>query len=204
MKGSKALFAAAALFSSTTCYAQADNFVRQTGDQFYIGADLAFSNTIKLDVDDVSGDDHSDMGYNIVAGYEFSTHDVVKTSIEAEYRKFGDADFSDSGNYLNIDSHAYFINFKAHLFVLDDFGNFYLAPMIGVGQMSIDSKSSILQLNVDKDRFAYQVGAELGIRFRKNFDVHLGYRSMYSQFTVSDSDVDINMRDIYAGVRYFF
>ncbi|MDD9200877.1 porin family protein, partial [Aliivibrio sp. S2MY1] len=88
---------------------------------------LSVANNIELKVGSLSAEEQTDLGYNLVAGYEFDTHRVVKTSIEAEYRTFGGIDNTGS---LSSDGDAFFINAKAKLFVLYDFGNIYFAPMV--------------------------------------------------------------------------
>lgn len=195
MKNITRLSVSGLLLLSATSLAQTEGGVKNSGDQFYLGADLTFANNVNVSEGGDSADQTSDVGFNFAAGYEFNTHTLVKTGVEAEYRFFGDADFSDVSN---VDGDAFFINLKPKLFVLYDFGNLYFAPMVGVGHISIDGKTNNQRFSENKA--GYQAGVEFGTRLKQNIDFHLGYRATF----VSLDDTDFNLSGAYAGARYFF
>ncbi len=99
--------------------------------------------------------------HNVLAGYEFNTHSLVKTSVEVEHRTFGEVDNTGT---LKVDGDALFVNAKAKLFVLYDFGNLYLAPMVGLGEVTIDGSGN--GVSFSESQTGYQVGLEFGTRLK--------------------------------------
>ncbi|OCH19271.1 outer membrane beta-barrel protein [Aliivibrio sp. 1S128] len=192
----KGLIAASLILTSASSYANVNEHVQKSNNQFYIGADLSMANNVELEIGNASAEESSDLGYNLVAGYEFDTHRVVKTSIEAEYRTFGEIDNTGS---LSSDGDAFFINAKAKLFVLYDFGNIYFAPMVGVGQIDINVKDSANQ-NYSKKEMGYQLGAEIGTRLPYGLDLNLGYRAAFTEI----EEANLTLTGFYLGARYFF
>ncbi|MDN3681799.1 outer membrane beta-barrel protein [Vibrio tapetis subsp. quintayensis] len=192
----KGLIAASLILSSASSYANVNDHVQKSDNQFYIGADLSMANQVELEVGTASAKESSDLGYNLVAGYEFDTHQVVKTSIEAEYRTFGEID--NTGSFSS-DGDAFFINAKTKLFVLYDFGNIYLAPMAGVGKININVKDSANQ-NHSKKETGYQLGVEIGTRLSQGLDLNLGYRAAFTKI----EDINVTLTGFYLGARYFF
>ena len=192
------LIVTASLLLSTFSYAKTSEYIEQSGNQFYVGADLSMANEVKMKVDGgFSHTESSDLGYNLVLGYEFNTHQVVKTSIEAEYRKFGDVDLDDTSSVTG-DADAFFINAKAKLFVSYAFGNIYFAPMIGVGRVNVDIKGA--GINHSENDSVFQVGGEFGTRLPQGFDLNLGYRAAFSDI----DEADVTLSGVYAGIRYYF
>ncbi|RJX68895.1 porin family protein [Vibrio sinensis] len=199
MKNVVGLIAGSLILFSTSAIAKPDDFVTKTGDKFYIGADITAANSVDITIHGASADETADLGFNLLAGYEFNTHPLVKTSVEAEYRNFGEAD---STGVLKVDGNALFVNAKAKLFVQYDFGNLYLAPMVGVGQISIDGSTS--NTSFSETELAYQAGVELGTRLRQGVDLHLGYRATFTTVNYGGSDIDVDLSGAYIGARYFF
>ncbi|CAH6958019.1 OMP_b-brl domain-containing protein [Vibrio chagasii] len=166
--------------------------------QFYVGADIGFYNETEFEfpndaIEDSS--DLSDLSYNLVGGYEFNTHDVVKLGLEAEYRKIGKVSFSDS---MDIEGQAFFVNVKPKFIVKGDALDLYVSLLAGVGSMDMDVKMS--GTSESKSEAAYQVGAELGAIVSDNIDIHLGYRNA----RVEIYDVDVSSQTAYIGARYKF
>ncbi|NOI85016.1 porin family protein [Vibrio sp. 99K-1] len=162
--------------------------------QFYVGADIGFYNETEFEfpnnaIEDSS--DLSDLSYNLVGGYEFNTHDVVKLGLEAEYRKIGKVSYSDS---MDIEGQAFFVNVKPKFIVKGDALDLYVSLLAGVGSMDMDGTSE------SKSEAAYQVGAELGAIVSNNIDIHLGYRNA----RVEIYDVDVSSQTAYIGARYKF
>ncbi|MFZ3408698.1 porin family protein [Vibrio chagasii] len=166
--------------------------------QFYVGADIGFYNETEFEfpndaIEDSS--DLSDLSYNLVGGYEFNTHDVVKLGLEAEYRKIGKVSYSDS---MDIEGQAFFVNVKPKFIVKGDALDLYVSLLAGVGSMDMDVKMS--GTSESKSEAAYQVGAELGAIVSDNIDIHLGYRNA----RVEIYDVDVSSQTAYIGARYKF
>ena len=159
--------------------------------QFYVGADIGFYNETEFEfpndaIEDSS--DLSDLSYNLVGGYEFNTHDVVKLGLEAEYRKIGKVSYSDS---MDIEGQAFFVNVKPKFIVKGDALDLYVSLLAGVGSMDMDVKMS--GTSESKSEAAYQVGAELGAIVSDNIDIHLGYRNA----RVEIYDVDVSSQTAY-------
>lgn len=166
--------------------------------QFYVGADIGLYNETESEylgrsIEDSS--DLSDLSYNLVGGYEFNTHDVVKLGLEAEYRKIGKVSYSDS---MDIEGQAFFVNVKPKFIVKGDALDLYVSLLAGVGSMDMDVKMS--GTSESKSEAAYQVGAELGAIVSDNIDIHLGYRNA----RVEIYDVDVSSQTAYIGARYKF
>ena len=187
-----------ASLSASIGYVQANEHVTQSESQFYVGADLDFAGTAKMSDEDASLKDTSDIGFSIVTGYEFNVdfNDLVKPSLELEYRNFGDASFST----LSMDSYGVFVNAKAKLFVLRDYGNIYFAPMVGIGHVSIDMKESISKLSASESDIGLQAGLEIGTRLKNNIDLNVGYRAAF----IDIDSVDFRLDGFYVGARYAF
>lgn len=185
-----------ASLSASFCYAQTNEQVTQSKNQFYAGIDIEFAGSTKASVGDITIEDNSDIGFSFVGGYEFNPHKQVKPSVELEYRSFGDTSYST----LSVDANAVFINAKAKLFVLYDFGNVYLAPLIGVGIVNLDVKESSLNISSSESESAFQAGIEIGTRLANNIDLNLGYKAAYTEI----DDVDVTLDGFYIGARYGF
>jgi len=110
------------------------------------------------------------------------TNDQVTQSKNQEYRNFGNTSYST----LSVDANAFFVNAKAKLFVLYDFGNVYLAPMIGVGIVNLDVKESSLNMSESESESAFQAGIEIGTRLANNIDLNLGYKAAYTEIDAVD------------------
>ncbi|ANU39102.1 outer membrane beta-barrel protein [Vibrio scophthalmi] len=185
-----------ASLSAPLSYAQTNDQVTQSKNQFYAGVDLEFAGSAKASLGNAKIEDNSDIGFSVVGGYEFSAHKQVKPSLELEYRNFGNTSYST----LSVDANAFFVNAKAKLFVLYDFGNVYLAPMIGVGIVNLDVKESSLNMSESESESAFQAGIEIGTRLANNIDLNLGYKAAYTEIDA----VDITLDGFYIGARYAF
>tara|TARA_B100001059_G_scaffold235236_1_gene280219 strand:+ start:1427 stop:1819 length:393 start_codon:yes stop_codon:yes gene_type:complete len=88
--------------------------------QFYIGTDIGLHNETESEYLGRSIEDSpdlSDLSYNLVGGFEFNTHDVVKLGLEAEYRKLGKVTYNE---IMDIEGQAFFINVKPKFIVEGD------------------------------------------------------------------------------------
>lgn len=198
------LFVGILAVMSTDSLAATSDFVKKSGDQFYVGGDIAAANRVDIDIDNLSGDEATDIGFNLIGGYEFNTHPFVKPSLEVEYRTFGDVE---NTGRVKVDGDAFFINFKTKLFVQYDFGNLYLAPLVGIGQLAIDGKGNGISLS--EKETSYQAGLEFGTRLKQGIDLHIGYRTTLTELNKFDSlgndiDIDISFSGAYVGARYYF
>ncbi|OLQ92889.1 hypothetical protein BIY21_11565 [Vibrio ponticus] len=190
-------FACSLLVISPCLYAQ-DNFLHASGDQFYLGADVVVGGSTKLKARGHTFDDSANVGVSLVGGYEFNTHNVVKPSLELEYRHYGRASIYD----LDVDGQGLFVNAKAKLFVEYNFGNVYLAPMVGIGVVNFDLKyrTDNTVYSGSETESTFQAGAEIGTRLNKNIDLSAGYRWAYA-----DIDwLDVTLDGFYLGIRYAF
>ncbi|AIL71688.1 hypothetical protein VV93_v1c26120 [Vibrio vulnificus] len=188
------------LFLCSPCsYAKEGEFVKSSGDQVYLGADVVVANQVDVSFDGDSVDESADMGFNVLVGYEFNTHPLVKTSVEAEYRQFGDV--NNTGEYT-VDGDAFFLNLKTKLFVLYDFGNLYLAPMVGVGKVSMDVVGNGVSLS--ESHTGYQAGVEVGTCLSQGVDLHAGYTAAYTSIPQGGDDINIKLSGAYIGIRYAF
>jgi len=166
--------------------------------QFYIGTDIGLHNETESEylgrsIEDSS--DLSDLSYNLVGGFEFNTHDVVKLGLEAEYRKLGKVTYNE---IMDIEGQAFFINVKPKFIVEGDVLDLYVCLLAGVGSMDMEVKA--LGASTSNSEAAYQVGAELGAIVSDNIDIHLGYRNARVQI----DSVDISSQTAYVGARYKF
>ncbi len=139
--------------------------------------------------------DLSDLSYNLVGGFEFNTHDVVKLGLEAEYRKLGKVTYNET---MDIEGQAFFVNVKPKFIVEGDVLDLYVSLLAGIGTMDMEIKA--LGSSVSKSEAAYQVGAELSAIVSDNIDIHLGYRNA----RVEIDSVDISSQTAYVGARYKF
>ena len=170
-----------------------ENSPREHG-HFYAGVDIGFYNETELEysgsaIEDSS--DLSDLSYNLVGGYEFNTHDVVKLGLEAEYRQIGKVNFSD---VMDIEGQAFFVNIKPKFIVKGDIVDLYVSLLAGVGSMDMEANSD------SKSEAGYQVGGELGAIVTDNIDIHLGYRNA----RVEIDSIDVSSQTAYLGARYHF
>ena len=170
-----------------------ENSPREHG-HFYAGVDIGFYNETELEysgsaIEDSS--DLSDLSYNLVGGYEFNTHDVVKLGLEAEYRQIGKVNFSD---VMDIEGQAFFVNIKPKFIVKGDIVDLYVSLLAGVGSMDMEANSD------SKSEAGYQVGGELGAIVTDNIDIHLGYRNA----RVEIDSIDVSSQTAYIGARYHF
>ncbi len=165
---------------------------------FYLGADWAAYNDVKLESGGVSiseNSDFGDLGFNLVAGYEFNTHKVVKLGVEAEYRSFSEVNYED---VLKVEGSGFYINIKPKFIVQYDEADVYVSLLAGVGNMDIDAKAE--GVSASESEASYQFGAELGFIINCNVDLHLGYRSAH----VEVDNIDASVNTAYLGARYFF
>ncbi|PMG28315.1 hypothetical protein BCU97_22405 [Vibrio splendidus] len=174
-----------------------ENSPREHG-HFYAGVDIGFYNETELEyrgsaIEDSS--DLSDLSYNLIGGYEFDTHDVVKLGVEAEYRKIGKVNFND---VMDIEGQAFFLNVKPKFIVKGDVLDLYVSLLAGVGSMDMEAKA--LGVSGSKSEAAYQVGAELGAIVADNVDIHIGYR--YANVEIES--IDVSPQTAYLGARYHF
>ncbi|MEZ9019851.1 outer membrane beta-barrel protein [Vibrio lentus] len=170
-----------------------ENSPREHG-HFYAGVDIGFYNETELEysgsaIEDSS--DLSDLSYNLVGGYEFNTHDVVKLGLEAEYRQIGKVNFSD---VMDIEGQAFFVNIKPKFIVKGDIVDLYVSLLAGVGSMNMEANSD------SKSEAGYQVGGEFGAIVTDNIDIHLGYRNA----RVEIDSIDVSSQTAYLGARYHF
>ncbi|MEZ9073008.1 porin family protein [Vibrio splendidus] len=174
-----------------------ENSPREHG-HFYAGVDIGFYNETELEyrgsaIEDSS--DLSDLSYNLIGGYEFDTHDVVKLGVEAEYRKIGKVNFND---VMDIEGQAFFLNVKPKFIVKGDVLDLYVSLLAGVGSMDMEAKA--FGVSGSKSEAAYQVGAELGAIVADNVDIHIGYR--YANVEIES--IDVSPQTAYLGARYHF
>ena len=179
--------------SSHALASENENSPRERG-HFYAGVDIGFYNETELEysgsaIEDSS--DLSDLSYNLVGGYEFNTHDVVKLGLEAEYRQIGKVNFSD---VMDIEGQAFFVNIKPKFIVKGDIVDLYVSLLAGVGSMDMEANSD------SKSEAGYQVGGELGAIVTDNIDIHLGYRNA----RVEIDSIDVSSQTAYLGARYHF
>ena len=174
-----------------------ENSSRENG-HFYAGVDVGFYNETELEyrgsaIEDSS--DLSDFSYNLVGGYEFNTHDVVKLGLEAEYRKIGKVNYSD---VMDVEGQAFFVNIKPKFIVKGDVLDLYVSLLAGVGSMDMEAKA--FGMSGSESEAAYQVGGELGAIVTDKIDIHLGYRNA----RVEIDSVDVSSQTAYIGARYHF
>lgn len=167
-------------------------------DHFYAGVDIGFYNETELEdrssaIEDSS--DLSDLSYNLVGGYEFNTHDVVKLGLEAEYRQIGKVNFND---VMDIEGQAFFVNIKPKFIVKGDVVDLYVSLLAGVGSMDMEVKAK--GISDSKSETGYQIGGELGAIVTDNIDIHLGYRNA----RVEIDSIDVSSQTAYIGARYHF
>ena len=165
---------------------------------FYTGVDIGFYNETELEyrgsaIEDSS--DLSDLSYNLVGGYEFNTHDVVKLGVEAEYRKIGKVNFSD---VMDIEGQAFFWNVKPKFIVKGDVLDLYVSLLAGIGSMDMEARA--FGTSDSKSEVGYQVGGEFGAIVTDNIDIHVGYR--FAQVEIES--IDVSPQTAYLGARYHF
>ena len=183
--------------SSHAIASENENSPKEHG-HFYAGVDIGFYNETELEyrgsaIEDSS--DLSDLSYNLVGGYEFNTHDVVKLGLEAEYRQIGKVNFSD---VMDIEGQAFFVNIKPKFIVKGDVVDLYVSLLAGVGSMDMEAKA--FGVSDSKSETGYQVGGELGAIVTDNIDIHLGYRNA----RVEIDSIDVSSQTAYIGARYHF
>ncbi|MEZ9657138.1 porin family protein [Vibrio splendidus] len=174
-----------------------ENSPREHG-HFYAGVDIGFYNETELEYRGSAIEDSSDLSglsYNLIGGYEFDTHDVVKLGVEAEYRKIGKVNFND---VMDIEGQAFFLNVKPKFIVKGDVLDLYVSILAGVGSMDMEAKA--FGVSGSKSEAAYQVGAELGAIVADNVDIHIGYR--YANVEIES--IDVSPQTAYLGARYHF
>lgn len=183
--------------SSHALASENENSPREHG-HFYAGVDIGFYNETELEyrgsaIEDSS--DLSDLSYNLVGGYEFNTHEVVKLGLETEYRQIGKVNFSD---VMDIEGQAFFVNIKPKFIVKGDVVDLYVSLLAGVGSMDMEAKA--FGVSESKSETGYQVGGELGAIVTDNIDIHLGYRNA----RVEIDSIDVSSQTAYIGARYHF
>ncbi|MEZ8012112.1 outer membrane beta-barrel protein [Vibrio sp. 10N.222.54.F12] len=174
-----------------------DTAAKELG-HFYAGVDVGFYNETELEyrgskIEDSS--DLADLSYNLVGGYEFNTHDVVKLGLEAEYRKIGKVNFA---QMMDMEGQAFFVNVKPKFIVKGDVLDLYVSLLAGVG--SIDTEIKAFGLSASESEAAYQIGGEFGAIITDNIDVHIGYRSAHIEI----ESIDVSSKTAYIGARYHF
>ena len=102
MKSSMVALSLFSIFAMNSYALASDKENSKELGQFYIGADIGLYNETESEylgrsIEDSS--DLSDLSYNLVGGFEFNTHDVVKLGLEAEYRKIGKVTYSEINGY---------------------------------------------------------------------------------------------------------
>ncbi|MFA0609024.1 outer membrane beta-barrel protein [Vibrio sp. 10N.222.49.B4] len=185
--------------SSYTLANETDTAAKELG-HFYAGVDVGFYNETKLEYRGMKIEDSSDLAdlsYNLVGGYEFNTHDVVKLGLEAEYRKIGKVNFA---QMVDIEGQAFFVNVKPKFIVKGDVLDLYVSLLAGVGSMDMDMKIKALGFSASKSETAYQIGGEFGAIITDNIDVHIGYRSAHIEI----ESIDVSSKTAYIGARYHF
>ncbi|UPR48838.1 porin family protein [Vibrio cyclitrophicus] len=191
------LFTAIFGINSQALASENENSPRDHG-HFYAGVDIGFYNETELEYSGSAIEDSSDLSdfsYNLVGGYEFNTHDVVKLGLEAEYRKIGKVSYND---LMDIEGQAFFVNIKPKFIVQGDVLDLYVSLLAGVGSMDIEAKA--FGISGSKSEAAYQVGAELGAIVTDNIDIHIGYR--YANVEIES--IDVSPQTAYLGARYHF
>lgn len=165
---------------------------------YYIGGDLSLYNSTELEVLGVSlkeNSDFGDFGFNLIAGYEFDTHEVVKLGLEAEYRQLGKIDDSDT---FELKGDSFFLNVKPKFIVNYDQADVYVSLLAGIGSM--DVKQTVNNVSTSKSELGVQFGAELGYILNRDIDIHVGYRASF----VEIDNYDVSNGSAYTGIRYFF
>lgn len=198
------------LVSAITIVGLSSNVVAQTEEiesskeksqgSVYLGAGLSFYNNTELEYKGSSIDesaDFGDFGYNLLAGYEFNTHKVVKLGVELEYRHFGEVNYA---GQLDVKGDAFFINARPKFIVSYDYADLYVSLIAGLGTVDIDATATQYGISASKSEAAFQYGAEFGILLNDHIDLHLGYRVAL----VDIEDTDIALNSGYAGIRYHF
>ncbi|MGF1802415.1 porin family protein [Vibrio gigantis] len=198
MKSSMVALSLFSIFAMNSYALASDKENSKELGQIYIGADIGLYNETESEylghsIEDSS--DLSDLSYNLVGGYEFDTHDVVKLGLEAEYRKLGRVTYNE---IMDIEGLAFFVNIKPKFIVEGDVLDLYVSLLAGVGSMDMEVKA--LGASASKPEATYQVGAELGAIVSDNIDIHFGYRNA----RVEIDSVDISSQTAYVGARYKF
>ena len=196
MKSSMVTLSLFSIFAMNSYALASDKENSKELGQFYIGVDIGLYNETEYlgsSIEDSS--DLTDLSYNLVGGFEFNTHDVVKLGLEAEYRKLGKVTYNE---IMDIEGQAFFVNVKPKFIVEGDVLDLYVSLLAGIGTMDMEVKA--LGASASKSEAAYQVGAELGAIVSDNIDIHLGYRNA----RVEIDSVDISSQTAYVGARYKF
>lgn len=198
MKSSMVALSLFSIFAMNSYALASDKENSKELGQFYIGVDIGLYNETESEylgrsIEDSS--DLTDLSYNLVGGFEFNTHDVVKLGLEAEYRKLGKVTYNE---IMDIEGQAFFVNVKPKFIVEGDVLDLYVSLLAGIGTMDMEVKA--LGASASKSEPAYQVGAELGAIVSDNIDIHLGYRNA----RVEIDSVDISSQTAYVGARYKF
>lgn len=136
------LFTAIFGINSQALASENENSPRDHG-HFYAGVDIGFYNETELEYSGSAIEDSSDLSdfsYNLVGGYEFNTHDVVKLGLEAEYRKIGKVSYND---LMDIEGQAFFVNIKPKFIVQGDVLDLYVSLLAVLAQWI--SKQKLLE-----------------------------------------------------------
>nr|WP_232281726.1 outer membrane beta-barrel protein [Vibrio furnissii] len=195
--------AIAMLSISSAAIAQTEDTPRtkeKSNGTIYVGAGLGVYNNAEIEYGSLSTNetgDFGDFGYNLLAGYEFNTHKVVKLGVELEYRHFGEVNFADQ---LDVEGDAFFINVRPKFIVSYDHADLYVALIAGLGTIDLDATATQYGVSASKSEAAFQYGAEFGVLLNEHVDLHVGYRA--AQVDVEDFDVTLSTG--YAGIRYHF
>lgn len=174
-----------ALFSSST-------YAYDIG-HLYAGTDFHISNESEVSSLDNNINDTSDIGYSAHLGYLFNTHKLVKLGIEAEYRQFGQTNYS---HLLIHKGSATFVNLKPK-FVNSD-TQLYSAVLLGVG--IVESEFQTYERTTSNSSTGYQFGVEVGYDFTSGFSAYLGYKALKTD----KESIELATSGAYAGFGYSF
>ncbi len=161
-------------------------------DHFYVGGAFSIANQTELQSSGTTIDENSDLGINLVGGYNFAVHKHIDLGVELEYQYLGETEFTDAASF---DGNALYVNVRPKFY--ESGNNLYSALILGGGILSGEAKLSGVKQS--ESEFSYQLGLEVGYMI-DDFDLNLGYRFRGAEF----GDVDVSLQGVVAGLRYNF